>query len=35
MGNYTIAFLLLAALAITGSVYLMREVPATTRSEHT
>jgi MFS family permease len=34
MGNYKIAFLLLAALAVAGSVHLMGEVPAATRAEH-
>jgi MFS family permease len=33
MGNYTIAFLLLAALAITGSVSLMGSLPVAVRSE--
>jgi cyanate permease len=35
MGNYTMAFLLLAALAITGSVSLMVGAPLGTRPEHT
>ena len=33
MGNYTIAFLLLAALAITGSVSLMGSLPVAVHSE--